>query len=73
MIVREYAWNDIRTQTRWIESAVDGLANPNRYRRLLDLAAIRVNVLGALTADGWAERETQSPPRQWANAIRARL
>jgi protein-tyrosine phosphatase len=46
LIVEEYLWSEGRVEREWIEGALDGIGDPERYFDRLDLAAIRRNVLG---------------------------
>jgi protein-tyrosine phosphatase len=47
LIVEEYLWSEGRVERQWIEEALDGIGDPERYLDRLDLGAIRRNVLGA--------------------------
>jgi protein-tyrosine phosphatase len=47
LIVEEYLWSEGRVERQWVEGALDGIGDPERYFDRLDLGAIRRNVLGA--------------------------
>jgi len=46
LIVQEYLWSEGGVERCWIETALDGIADPATYFRRIDLRALRVRLLG---------------------------